>query len=194
MITQEAVVLFAVPVLFILAIIAQRRGWDFWRTLWSLTFVAYVAMALSVTFFPIPIDPRLIADRSELNYLQNNLVPLRTIADSFRDGPEPFALQVLGNLALLMPFGFLLPRLWPDMRRLDRAAPAFIATAIGIEAAQFAVSLGIGFTYRQADVDDLLLNTVGALIGYGIFLGTTAAGRRLGTRRNGENLAAETES
>jgi len=47
----------------------------------------------------------------------------------------------------------------------------FLAAGAGlvIETAQFLVSLGIGGRYRGVDINDVLLNAAGVLIGYGLF-------------------------
>jgi glycopeptide antibiotics resistance protein len=40
----------------------------------------------------------------------------------------------------------------------------------------------VGFNYRQADVDDLIVNTFGALAGYALLVGTRRLVRPLATQ------------
>ena len=47
------------------------------------------------------------------------------------------------------------------------------------EGAQLGLSMLMGYWYRVADVDDLILNTAGVLLGYGAFRLGDAAGRAI---------------
>ena len=72
----------------------------------------------------------------------------------------------MGNLLLLLPLGVYAP-----MRRpLLRSALAVGVLAAGlsalIELAQLGIASVYGFPVRVADVDDILLNTAGCLLGY----------------------------
>ena len=42
-------------------------------------------------------------------------------------------------------------------------------TSLCVEAVQFLLSLSLGYVYRSADVDDLILNTLGTFMGYLLF-------------------------
>jgi VanZ family protein len=88
------------------------------------------------------------------------------------------AKQIGGNLLLGVPFGVLLPVLMPRTRRLLRVMMITVVLIILVELVQGAIVAG-----RAFDVDDVILNTTGALIGYVLL------GRRLGRawrRRRGE--------
>ncbi len=101
-----------------------------------------------------------------------NLTPLRTIAVYFRIlcggavyGPalRRYAwINLLGNVVLFIPLGLFLPALFKRQRSL----PVFVLTVCGImiiiEAAQALTSLG------TLDIDDLLLNELGALLGFAL--------------------------
>lgn len=178
MLTRDFVLLPLIPVLLVAAGLSVKRQFSFWNTLLLLVFVSYVAGVVAATMFPLPIDARLIADETRDGFLHNSLVPFATIANSFRDGPRYFLLQVVGNLALLVPLGLLLPLLWAPAQRFRTCAAAIVFAALVIEAAQLAVSFVLGYTYRQADIDDLLMNVVGGLMGYACY-----SMLRLGARR-----------
>jgi VanZ family protein len=88
------------------------------------------------------------------------------------------AKQAGGNLLLGVPFGVLLPVLVPRSMRLLRVIVLTVVVMALVELAQGAIVVG-----RAFDVDDVILNTTGALIGYVLL------GRRLGRawrRRRGE--------
>ncbi|HEV7626503.1 MAG TPA: VanZ family protein [Streptomyces sp.] len=77
--------------------------------------------------------------------------------------------QLGGNIVLGMPFGALLPALVPRTRGLLRVMVATALVMLLVELIQGAVVTG-----RAFDIDDVILNTTGAMLGYLII------GRRLG--------------
>lgn len=77
--------------------------------------------------------------------------------------------QVGGNVLLGMPFGVLLPVLAPKARGALRVVVTTGLVMVLVELAQGAVVRG-----RAFDVDDVIMNTAGALLGYLLL------GRRLG--------------
>ena len=63
------------------------------------------------------------------------------------------------NILLFVPFGFFLPILWDKFRNIKNIAlMGFIVTSL-IEISQI-------FTFRTSDINDIITNTVGAIIGY----------------------------
>ncbi|MFV0458963.1 MAG: VanZ family protein [Actinomycetales bacterium] len=83
-----------------------------------------------------------------------NLVPLDTIRRQLAyASPGVSAFNIIGNVAMLVPFGLLArPALGWGWIRTTLVAAAF---SVGIETLQ-------GLTGRSADIDDVLLNTLGA--------------------------------
>jgi glycopeptide antibiotics resistance protein len=71
------------------------------------------------------------------------------------------------NILLTIPFGLgiiFVSRLRPrDFLWLP------LAVGFGIETAQLAISIILGYPYRVVDINDALLNAAGVLIGYGLF-------------------------
>ena len=141
-------------------------------------FVAYLVILLLLTFLPLdgldngqPVDLRLGL--------------FRTINFAFRRGLESHQFVVLiGNIAAFVPLGIFVPLL---LGRLSIVRVFVIALALStaIELGQLAVSVAVGYAYRTADVDDVLTNVLGALIGFVLFalyqwLSTMAAARRAG--------------
>ncbi|MDL5205891.1 VanZ family protein [Streptomyces sp. ALI-76-A] len=84
--------------------------------------------------------------------------------------------QLGGNIVMGIPFGVLLPVLVPRTRGLVRVAVATALVMLLVELVQGALITG-----RAFDIDDVLLNTTGALIGYlliGLRLGRAVHPRR----------------
>lgn len=72
---------------------------------------------------------------------------------------QPFYINFLGNIILFMPIGFLLPLLFRRMEFFILPVIVGLCISLFIEVMQIPQS-------RSSDVDDLWLNTLGALLGY----------------------------
>ncbi|MEH0516105.1 VanZ family protein [Streptomyces sp. B21-101] len=123
--------------------------------------VAFAVALARVTLEPSPASVALV---------HSNLRP----GDSLRaylDQPElrDAVKQIGGNLLLGVPFGVLVPVVAPQARGLLRVLLLTAAVMLLVEFAQGALVTG-----RAFDIDDVILNTTGALIGYLIL------GRRVG--------------
>ncbi|MCD1260073.1 VanZ family protein [Paenibacillus athensensis] len=92
--------------------------------------------------------------------LRYNLVPLRTIGSyvtHFSAYPlRIWLINLAGNLVVFMPYGFVLPMLLPRARRLRGLLVVFVPPLLLLETLQSALRVG------SFDVDDVLLNTLGA--------------------------------
>ncbi|MFJ6495808.1 VanZ family protein [Streptomyces virginiae] len=84
--------------------------------------------------------------------------------------------QLGGNVLMGVPFGVLLPVLLPPARGLLRVAVVTVALMTLVELTQGALVTG-----RVFDIDDVILNTTGALLGY-LFIGLRL-GRAVHPRR-----------
>lgn len=73
------------------------------------------------------------------------------------------AINILGNIAMFVPFGAFLPAMWPKLQRAWKAIPAGLLTILLVETCQL-------FTLRGSwDVDDVLLNMIGISAGYALW-------------------------
>lgn len=70
------------------------------------------------------------------------------------------AMTYLLNILMFMPLGFLLPLIWRDFRSLKKVVFVGFIMSLSIELCQL-------FCLRATDVDDLIMNTIGSLLGYG---------------------------
>lgn len=119
-----------------------------------------------------------LIDRNEiaLRWQTANVVPFRTIRGflfSFHLIPLISIENLAGNVLLFVPFGFLLPASFPRRRSFLLTAGAAAALSFLYEVMQLV------FGFGSFDVDDLLLNTAGGLIGYGLFIAFQKRRRRI---------------
>jgi glycopeptide antibiotics resistance protein len=75
------------------------------------------------------------------------------------DGPS-FVLNVI----MFIPLGVLLPLLWPALDAIRRLAACAAGASLGIELVQLVLGLTLG-SRRTVDINDLIANTGGALLG-----------------------------
>ena len=102
-----------------------------------------------------------------------NLKPFATILPALRHGPGSFVFgSLIGNLLAFMPLGLLLP---VAFRRLPwpLVIVAGAALSAAIETTQYALSINLGHGYRAADIDDVIVNVCGTIVGLALY-GVTA--------------------
>ncbi|MEU5510059.1 VanZ family protein [Streptomyces fungicidicus] len=122
--------------------------------------VAFAAVLARLTLHPSPASEALI---------HTNLRPGRSL-QAYLDQPalRDAVRQIGGNILLGVPFGVLAPVIAPRTRGFLKVLVLTAVVMLLVEFAQGALVTG-----RAFDIDDVILNTSGALIGY------LLAGRRL---------------
>ena len=72
--------------------------------------------------------------------------------------------NLIGNTAMFIPLGIVWPSVYPKLNTHGKVIAAGVGISLMIEILQ------LPFFDRATDVDDLILNTLGFLVGYGIYL------------------------
>lgn len=100
---------------------------------------------------------------------QLNLIPFRTLRlfaqllDSSRPAYVRAAvINLVGNVIMFIPLGFLLPRVFPKCATLRRVLPVTAAIIVAVEIIQLFTLVG------SCDIDDLILNVLGSALGFRI--------------------------
>lgn len=141
-----------IPVLLIL-ILPTLRVQSNGKRLALLAFSLYLAAVASVVGLPsighLVFDPTVCC------------IPFAGLKDGLAE-------RIL-NVILFLPFGFLLPVIWERFRTLLPAALAGLLFSLAIELSQL-------FTFRVTDINDLIGNTLGTVLG---FLLAKAVNRRV---------------
>ena len=63
------------------------------------------------------------------------------------------------NVLLFIPLGIFVPCLWPEYRSMMKTVGLGLMTSLGIEILQI-------FTFRATDINDVITNVAGTMIGY----------------------------
>ncbi|MBW9153510.1 VanZ family protein [Clostridium estertheticum] len=132
-------------------------------------FFVYIICNIGITLFPLSIDWT-----GQYGNVSINVVPVfNTIKDVSMASQQPemhdfmikfWIKNILGNMLLLFPFGLFLPILWKKFGNMKKTLLYSFLFTLGIEIIQL-LSYYVG-NNRSFDIDDLILNTFGAWIGY----------------------------
>jgi len=135
-------------------------------------FVVFVLFVISITLFPIPFDTRLLVDLREDGYgRKNNFIPFASIYQIINMSHLSISLrQIGGNFCMLIPLGIYAPLYFKGMKKIRNFFILALLVSAGIEFLQFSIGALLQYNYRSVDVDDIILNVSGSLIGYIIYL------------------------
>ncbi|MCX7748313.1 MAG: VanZ family protein [Clostridia bacterium] len=84
-----------------------------------------------------------------------------------------WVINLIGNVVVFMPFGFFLPILFRKINGLGKAFLISMLFSLCAEMIQFIFNVG------WFDVDDILLNTAGAVLGFVLYKGLVGVKNRL---------------
>ena len=130
--------------------------------------LVYVCIAVVVRFTFCPfgmvdgqIQP-LLFDASKIFPVWLNLVPFVYLFD-YPELKDAW-LNLIGNVAMFIPLGIVWPAVFPKLDTHWKVIAAGVGMSLCIEILQ------LPFFGRSSDIDDLILNSIGYLIGYGVWL------------------------
>lgn len=92
-----------------------------------------------------------------------NLRPFVWLTEVYEMGAAKMLEQLMLNVLMFVPLGLLLPLAGQRLRRLRVTAGFVLATTVSIEVVQY-------FIGRSADIDDVIMNFLGGMVGFGIFV------------------------
>ena len=113
------------------------------RTFLSILYIIYFVMIFIITIF----------EREPGSRTGISLTLFETLG-----GPHDNA-YVIENILLFIPFGFLVPKMWKCLRRIPVCVFAGFCLSLTIEITQLLTQRG------HFQVDDILMNTIGAGVG-----------------------------
>lgn len=141
-----------------------------------LLFVLYIAVMLWLLFGRTPVT---VSGTYWQQICDNiNLIPFRTILayvrrlgeEAGRYGLSVSEINLYGNVLVFVPCGFFLPALFLRLQSFRRYLICFTLGLVTVEVAQLFTLRGI------CDIDDLILNVIGAALGFGAFRAAKAIG------------------
>lgn len=131
---------------------AKLRGKQhaIWHVVWTYVFMLYCYLAVEVA-----------ADMGTVWDLLNNRAIMGRVY------VRPFVVDEIRshilNVIMFVPLGFLLPCIWRNCRKIQKITYTGFFMSLAIELSQL-------FCYRVTDINDLITNTLGTIIGYIIWI------------------------
>ncbi len=154
-------------VIFLVVLIAIRVSYIrinhekfvFYKEFWNLIFVVYALLLFQ------------LLTSTEMNTTSGlNLVPFTEIF-RYKIGSKLFMFNVVGNILIFVPFGYFVSS-YVKATKISHILFISCITSLTVELVQ----LQIG---RSLDIDDVLLNVVGSVLGFMLFIGLSAIKKHL---------------
>ena len=139
-------------------------------------FIIYIAVLVKLVVLKGPLFYQIVSgsaasnkvDSSNGTYMGFNLVPFKTIRSFMTLHPSTSTsakvFNLLGNIALFVPMGIFLPLVFKRAKGWLKVVIATFLISLCFELFQLFTHTG------HFDVDDLILNSIGGLVGYGCYL------------------------
>ena len=121
------------------------------------SFYLYLSFVLYFTLMPIIVSIPFIFNHP---YVPMNLVPFIDVLERRGD----FIRQVILNVMMTVPFGFLFPLTQNQTTKFSRTVLFCFLMSFSIEILQPLIN-----SSRSSDITDLITNVVGGMIGYGFY-------------------------
>lgn len=147
-------------------VVWRRQGRISWKREFVLPLM-YINLAVIIRFVLFPRDlvnghvQPLVFDPATAFPFRMNLVPLVHLFDY--DNIRDIIWNVVGNMIMFIPTGIILPVIY---KKLDCF---WKVIAVGALISLCTELLQLPFPSRASDVDDLILNTLGVAVGYGVY-------------------------
>ena len=135
--------IFVIPALAILQCTIYRK-WEFKPFCVKLIFAFY-----AIALFSVVGVPAVVTFQIDFGL---NLIPFIDIVNS----PFAYMKNTILNIILFIPMGFFVPAVWKNYRSFKTMFFMGLAVSLGIE------------LLRLTDIDDLITNTAGTVLGYEI--------------------------
>ena len=123
----------------------------------ALLLLMYINLAVLIRFVFYPF----FTVNGEVQPLRVNLIPLVNILDY--DIKREAAINIIGNISMFIPTGVIMPILYKRLDCFWKVLLAGAGLSFVIEVIQLL------FPGSVTDIDDLILNTLGVAVGYGIY-------------------------
>lgn len=131
-------------------LICNKKKFVLYKELTTLCFIIYILLLYYIVTF------------QDNNYGTNNFIPFKEIL-RYKPFSILFIKNVLGNILLFIPFGIFVSH-YVNKKNFLPVFLISLTTSVSIEFTQTVIG-------RTADVDDVMLNVLGGLIGYFLLYG-----------------------
>ena len=131
-------------------IIKNKKPFILYKEIFMLLFLVYILCLFQVVTF----------EDQTIYVTGNNLVPFKEIM-RYQIGSRLFIKNVIGNIVLFIPYG-IFASLYAKLDKPWQALCLIFFASLTVETTQLLIG-------RVFDIDDILLNCIGGILGYGLY-------------------------
>ena len=131
-------------------IVKNKKPFVLYKEIFLLFFLIYILCLFQIVTF----------EDQSLFISGNNLVPFKEIM-RYKVGSRLFIKNVIGNVVMFIPYG-IFASLYAKLDKPFHALCLVFFASVTVETTQLLIG-------RVFDIDDIILNVIGGLIGYGIY-------------------------
>ncbi len=113
----------------------------------------FLIVFATILFVPITLHPQ---------HHILNLIPFNWIFEE-KDAINHLIIEVIPNIMLFIPLGLFIPIVYRNKRTIFKTIIFVLLITLSVEFVQY-------FIGRSSDINDVIANTLGGIIGYGLFL------------------------
>ena len=139
-------------------LIKSNKRFSLYKELLSLIFIIYILCLYHVVTF------------QDINYGVSNFIPFKEIF-RYSIGSSKFIKNILGNILLFIPFGFFTSY----FLRINKIKAPIILTFI----TSFTIEIVQYYIGRVFDIDDIILNLIGGILGFFLYVSFNAVKSKL---------------
>ena len=125
-----------------------KKKFNIYEELFNLIFIIYVLCLFHIVTY------------QDVNYGTNNFIPFKEMF-RYDIGSYKFYKNIIGNIVLFLPYGFFVSN-YLESKKIYRPIVLSIIVSTTIEAVQYYIG-------RVFDIDDIILNVIGAVLGYLVY-------------------------
>ena len=131
-------------------LIKNKKEFVLYKEIFTILFLIYIMCLFQIVTF----------EDQTLYISGNNLVPFKEIT-RYQVGSRLFIKNVVGNIVLFIPYGIFVSS-FAKLDKLFHSLGLVMFASVIVETTQLLIG-------RVFDIDDIILNIIGGLIGYGIY-------------------------
>ncbi|ANS73176.1 hypothetical protein AWM70_00075 [Paenibacillus yonginensis] len=163
--TVFIVVFFICLVLFyVITKFVAKKKFNSRQFLYISAFIFYILSLIKLTILPLVVFIKQPPDLPISLYY--SYIPFENVGNAIRSGNY---IQVFGNVLLLLPLPILLQLIAREQFSFKKTALISTIATFTIELLQLLIDFATHYPNKVADIDDIILNIFGALIGWFIF-------------------------
>lgn len=170
---RDVIVTIAITIIIIIILSSSNKKQQ--RKTWHIIGALVFVLAMTVVFSLTGISP-ISGFHTDIRIEEISYIPVTSTLDMIKDVTDTALVEnapgnevwlylcanIAGNILMFGPLGFFLPLLWKCFRKLSKTVLFGFLVSLAIECSQL-------FLARGTDIDDLILNTSGVMLGYLVF-------------------------